>query len=103
MVKDYLNQLHEIYDGQEACMLYDSICTDYEEMLTYFENVLTEAEEYFDNIADAEYDQDGLAPNREMRLLVEVRNALGKIRQARTIEENSTVEPIQFSITGERV
>lgn len=39
---------------------------------------LHECEEYFDNRADADCDQDGFIPNKEMRLLTEVRAAIAK-------------------------
>jgi hypothetical protein len=39
---------------------------------------LTECEEYFDNRADADCDQDGFIPNKEMELLHVVRTALKK-------------------------
>lgn len=39
---------------------------------------LEQCEEYFDNRADADCDQDGFIPNTEMKLLCEVREALGK-------------------------
>jgi hypothetical protein len=45
------------------------------------EDVLINAEEYFDNIADADIDQDGYVPNKEMRLLIEVREALSTIQK----------------------
>lgn len=38
-------------------------------------DALTECEEYFDNRADADCDQDGFIPNKEMRLLSVVRTA----------------------------
>lgn len=41
-------------------------------------DALTECEEYFDNRADADCDQDGFIPNKEMRLLAVVRNAIAK-------------------------
>jgi hypothetical protein len=37
---------------------------------------LAECEKHFDNIADADHDQDGLIPNKEMQLLVMVRASL---------------------------
>lgn len=39
---------------------------------------LSECEEYFDNRADADCDQDGFIPNKEMRLLDVVRAAIAK-------------------------
>lgn len=39
---------------------------------------LIEAEDYFDNLADADCDQDGYIPNKEMTLLVAVRKALSQ-------------------------
>jgi hypothetical protein len=39
---------------------------------------LQECEEYFDDRADADCDQDGFIPNKEMRLLTEVREALAQ-------------------------
>lgn len=39
---------------------------------------LFECEEYFDNKADADCDQDGFIPNKEMRLLDVVRAAIAK-------------------------
>lgn len=39
---------------------------------------LDEAEDYFENRADAEHGQDGPLPNTEMILLVKVREALAK-------------------------
>ena len=43
---------------------------------------LQECEEYFDNRADADCDQDGYVPNKEMRLLQVVRDALRKAGSA---------------------
>lgn len=37
---------------------------------------LQECEEYFDDRADADYDQDGYIPNKEMQLLMTVKAAL---------------------------
>jgi len=40
--------------------------------------LLFECEEYFDNKADADCDETGFVPNKEMRLLTMVREALRK-------------------------
>ena len=37
--------------------------------------------EYFDNKADADYDQDGPIPNREMLILSQIRLALDKVKK----------------------
>lgn len=39
---------------------------------------LYEAEEYFDNRADADNDETGFVPNTEMKLLVSIRAAIAK-------------------------
>lgn len=39
---------------------------------------LYEAEEYFDNRADADHDETGFVPNKEMTLLVSIRAAIAK-------------------------
>ena len=39
---------------------------------------LEACEDYFDNRADADGDSEGFHPNKEMNLLTEVREALGK-------------------------
>lgn len=39
---------------------------------------LYEAEEYFDNRADADHDETGFVPNKEMKLLVSIRAAITK-------------------------
>lgn len=39
---------------------------------------LYEAEEYFDNRADADHDETGFVPNEEMKLLAVVRAAIAK-------------------------
>lgn len=39
---------------------------------------LREAEEYFDNRADADHDETGFVPNEEMKLLTVVRAAIAK-------------------------
>lgn len=41
-------------------------------------DALDECEDYFDNTADADHDQDGFIPNKEMQLLSTVRAALNK-------------------------
>lgn len=41
-------------------------------------DALSEAEEYFENRADADYDQDGFVPNEEMKLLKTLRDAIAK-------------------------
>jgi hypothetical protein len=41
-------------------------------------DVLHECEDYFDNRADADWDQDGYIPNEEMKLLSAVRDAIAK-------------------------
>lgn len=43
---------------------------------------LHECEDYFDNRADADCDQDGFIPNKEMTLLSEVREAIAKATAA---------------------
>lgn len=45
-------------------------------------SALCECEEYFDNKADADCDQDGFIPNKEMRILSEVREAIRAIEAA---------------------
>ena len=44
---------------------------------------LAEVEDYFDNRADADCDQDGFIPNTEMKMLQEVRDAIGMIEVLR--------------------
>lgn len=44
-------------------------------------DALIVAEEYFDNRADADCDQDGYIPNEEMRLLVDVREAIATLNR----------------------
>ena len=39
-------------------------------------NLLIDLEDYFDNLADADMDQDGYIPNEEMRMLVAIREVL---------------------------
>lgn len=46
--------------------------------ITQMREALSEAEDYFDNLADADCDQDGYIPNEEMKLLQVVREALRK-------------------------
>ena len=46
-------------------------------------NALSECEEYFDNRADADCDQDGYIPNKEMRLLGTVREALQNLEASK--------------------
>ncbi len=41
---------------------------------------LFECEDYFDNRADADCDQDGFIPNKEMLILSAVREAIDKVR-----------------------
>lgn len=41
--------------------------------------LLIECEEYFDNKADADCDETGFIPNKEMHLLTMVREALRKV------------------------
>ena len=41
--------------------------------------LLIECEEYFDNKADADCDETGFIPNKEMRLLTMVREAMRKM------------------------
>jgi len=41
--------------------------------------LLIECEEYFDDLADADCDETGFIPNKEMRLLTMVREALRKV------------------------
>lgn len=43
-------------------------------------SVLAECQSYFEARADADSDQDGFIPNEEMRIMVEIRDALNKIR-----------------------
>lgn len=40
--------------------------------------VLEDCESYFDNKADADFDQDGFNPNREMVLLLAVKSAIAR-------------------------
>lgn len=40
--------------------------------------VLLECEDYFDNIADADHDENGYIPNKEMKLLATIQNAIKK-------------------------
>lgn len=53
--------------------------------------VLHECEAYFDNRADADCDQDGFIPNKEMTLLSAVREAISK---ADTVSGNRHVHPV---------
>lgn len=45
-------------------------------------DVLEQCEAYFDNRADADCDQDGLIPNKEMQLLSAVREAIAALEAA---------------------
>lgn len=54
---------------------------------------LFECEEYFDNKADADCDQDGFIPNKEMRLLDVVRAAIAKA-EGRTNLADATPNPL---------
>ena len=47
-----------------------------EKALALAQEALTEAEEYFDDRADADCGQDGYIPNEEMKHLCSIRNAL---------------------------
>jgi len=57
-----------------------SLAEDNAKLRGMVEEVLEECEDYFDNRADADCDQDGFVPNKEMSLLMAVRNALIIIR-----------------------
>lgn len=48
------------------------------EMIAELIEVLDECEDYFDNRSDADCDQDGFIPNKEMILLDRVTRALNK-------------------------
>jgi hypothetical protein len=45
-------------------------------------SAMNEAAEYFDDLADADCDQDGFIPNREMRLHQEVEEAIRALEAA---------------------
>lgn len=54
---------------------------------------LSECEEYFDNRADADCDQDGFIPNKEMRLLSVVRTALQALENGPAGLADATNDP----------
>jgi hypothetical protein len=60
--------------------------------------VLHECEEYFDNRADADCDQDGFIPNKEMTLLSRVREAISSAEKQQTPTGNSHVHPVFQSV-----
>lgn len=63
-------------------------------------NALAECEEYFDNHADADCDQDGFIPNKEMQLLSIVRAALSA---ALSVEQPTQTLYDRSYIEGENV
>lgn len=56
--------------------------------------VLHECEAYFDNRADADCDQDGFIPNKEMTLLSAVREAISNAERHAVIVNNSHVHSV---------
>ena len=51
-----------------------------------------EIEEYFDNRADADHDDTGFVPNKEMRLLQETRAAIELIKQLKDRTEREMAQ-----------
>ena len=66
--------------GSDLNVLIEAVtatCKQNQKNLTEVQNVLSDLEEYLDDIADAEYHPaGGLDPNKDMRLLIDVRAAL---------------------------
>lgn len=62
-------------DFADAKALFELLAKERERTSTMID-ALTECEEYFDNRADADCDQDSFVPNKEMRLLSAVRDAI---------------------------
>lgn len=60
--------------------------------------VLHECEAYFDNRADADCDQDGFIPNKEMTLLSRVRGAISSAERHADTAGNSHVHPVFQSV-----
>jgi len=56
--------------------------------------VLHQCEDYFDNRADADCDQDGFVPNKEMTLLSVVREAISNAERQAVIINNNHVHPV---------
>ena len=69
------SQKHPILKDLEERPLYSRPAIA-EAAIAAMTEALIECEDYFDNRADADCDQDGFVPNREMRLLNTIRSAL---------------------------
>ncbi|WP_190241463.1 hypothetical protein [Rhizobium sp. N122] len=59
---------------------------------------LLQCEDYFDNKADADCDQDGFIPNKEMVLLSKVREAISSVEGHTAPTGNSHVHPVFQSV-----